>query len=88
MSGAVILDPVTSYLGKVDSHKNAEVRAVLDPVGEMAARMRVAVIANNHLQQGVAGAQTAGLSAALRSSTKPAPPTSSSLMKTIKPEGS
>ena len=48
---AVILDPVTSYLGKVDSHKNADVRAVLDPLGEMAARMRVAVIANNHFSK-------------------------------------
>jgi putative DNA primase/helicase len=49
---AVILDPVTSYLGKVDSHKNADVRAVLDPLGEMAARMRVAVVCNNHLNKG------------------------------------
>jgi hypothetical protein len=37
---AVIFDPVTSYLGKVDSHKNADVRAVLDPPGEMAARIK------------------------------------------------
>jgi putative DNA primase/helicase len=48
---AVILDPVTSYLGKVDSHKNADVRAVLEPLGEMAARMRVAVICNNHFSK-------------------------------------
>jgi putative DNA primase/helicase len=48
---AIILDPVTSYLGKVDSHKNADVRAVLDPLGEMAARMRVAVICNNHFSK-------------------------------------
>jgi putative DNA primase/helicase len=49
---AVILDPITSYLGRVDSHKNADVRAVLDPLGEMAARMKVAVIANNHFNKG------------------------------------
>jgi putative DNA primase/helicase len=48
---AVIFDPVTSYLGKVDSHKNADVRAVLDPLAEMAARMRVAVICNNHFSK-------------------------------------
>ena len=42
----VIIDPVTSYLGKVDSHKNAEVRTVLEPLGELAARCRVAIICN------------------------------------------
>src|SRR5262249_18890811 len=48
----VILDPVTSFLGKIDSHKNADVRSVLDPLAEMADRMRVAVICNNHLSKG------------------------------------
>jgi AAA domain len=47
----VIIDPVSSYLGKVDSHKNADVRAVLEPLAEMAARMRVAVICNNHFSK-------------------------------------
>lgn len=49
---AVILDPVSSYLGKVDSHKNADVRAMLDPLGEMAARLKVSVICNNHFSKG------------------------------------
>jgi putative DNA primase/helicase len=48
----IIIDPVSSYLGKVDSHKNADVRAVLEPLGEMAARMRVAIICNNHFSKG------------------------------------
>jgi putative DNA primase/helicase len=48
----VIIDPVSSYLGKVDSHKNADVRSVLEPLGEMAARLRVAVICNNHFSKG------------------------------------
>ncbi len=48
----IIIDPVSSYLGPVDSHKNADVRAVLEPLGEMAARMRVAVICNNHFSKG------------------------------------
>jgi AAA domain len=47
----VVIDPVSSYLGRVDSHRNAEVRAVLEPLGEMAARMRVAVICNNHFSK-------------------------------------
>ena len=37
---------------EVDSHKNADVRAVLEPLGEMAARMRVAIICNNHFSKG------------------------------------
>ena len=48
----VIIDPVSSYLGKVDSHKNADVRSVLEPLGEMASRLRVAVICNNHFSKG------------------------------------
>jgi putative DNA primase/helicase len=38
----VIIDPVSSYLGKADSHNNSEVRGVLEPLSEMAERMRVA----------------------------------------------
>ncbi|MDO8398911.1 MAG: AAA family ATPase [Bradyrhizobium sp.] len=48
----VILDPITSYLGTVDSHKNADVRGVLDPLNDFASRTRVAVIANNHFSKG------------------------------------
>lgn len=48
----VIIDPVSSYLGKIDSHKNADVRSVLEPLGEMAARLRVAIICNNHFSKG------------------------------------
>jgi putative DNA primase/helicase len=48
----VIIDPISSYLGKVDSHKNADVRSVLEPLGEMAGRLRVAVICNNHFSKG------------------------------------
>jgi putative DNA primase/helicase len=48
----IIIDPVSCYLGQVDSHKNSDVRAVLEPLGEMAARMRVAIICNNHFSKG------------------------------------
>jgi hypothetical protein len=54
----VIIDPISSYLGKVDSHKNAEVRSVLEPLGEMASRMRVAVVCNNHFSKGGGGANS------------------------------
>lgn len=48
---AAFADPVTSYLGKVDSHKNAEVRAVLDALAEFASRREVSVICNNHFSK-------------------------------------
>ena len=41
----VIVDPISAYLGKTKSHENAEVRAVLAPLGELAARHGVAVVA-------------------------------------------
>jgi putative DNA primase/helicase len=48
----VIIDPISSYLGKADSHKNSDVRGVLEPVGEMAARLRVAVVSVTHKSKG------------------------------------
>jgi putative DNA primase/helicase len=51
----VIIDPITSYLGNVDSHKNAELRSVLEPLGKMAARQRATVIANTHLSKASGG---------------------------------
>jgi integrase len=49
----VIIDPVSSYLGKTDSHKNADVRGTLEPLGDMASRLRVAVISITHFSRGV-----------------------------------
>src|SRR5262249_18103468 len=51
----VIIDPITSYLGKVDSHKNAELRSGLEPLGRMAAKQHVTVIANTHLSKAAGG---------------------------------
>ena len=48
----VIFDPISSYLGKIDSHNNSDVRSVLDPLGEFAGRLRVAVVCNNHFSKG------------------------------------
>jgi putative DNA primase/helicase len=51
----VIIDPITSYLGKVDSHKNADIRSVLEPLGKMAAKRHVTIIANTHLSKAAVG---------------------------------
>jgi AAA domain len=47
----VVIDPVSSYLGKVDSHKNSEVRGVLEPLSDMADSMRVAVLSITHFSK-------------------------------------
>jgi RecA-family ATPase len=54
----VVIDTVNSYLGKTDSHKNAEVRAVLDPLSKMAERMRVAVLSITHFSKGGSNSTT------------------------------
>jgi hypothetical protein len=49
--GLLIIDPVTAYLGNVDSHRNAAVRAVLGPLATMSARVRIATICNTHFSK-------------------------------------
>ena len=48
----VVIDPISAYLGGTDSHKNADVRGLLMPLSELAARHGVALIAVNHLRKG------------------------------------
>ena len=48
----VVIDPITAYLGKTDSHRNAEIRALLAPLSELAARCGVALVAVTHLRKG------------------------------------
>jgi putative DNA primase/helicase len=47
----VIIDPITAYLGDTDSHHNAEVRAVLAPLAELAAQHMAAILAISHLRK-------------------------------------
>ncbi len=48
----VIIDPISAYLGGADSHRNAEIRGLLAPLADLAARHGVAVVAVTHLRKG------------------------------------
>jgi hypothetical protein len=52
----LIVDPLTSYLGKADSHKNAEVRAVLGPLCQLASEHDLTIIGISHFNKGKEGA--------------------------------
>ncbi|MCH8164052.1 MAG: AAA family ATPase [Planctomycetes bacterium] len=51
----VVVDPITAYLGKIDSHKNADIRGLLAPLAEMAGRLGVAIVAVSHLNKSGTG---------------------------------
>ena len=49
---SIIIDPLSAYLGKgIDSHKDPEVRAVLEPVSNMADRLRTAIVSISHFNK-------------------------------------
>jgi hypothetical protein len=52
----VIIDPAGSFVGraKVDDHKNAELRALLDPLSEKAAQHEVCILIITHLNKAAA----------------------------------
>ena len=47
----ITIDPISAYLGKTDSHKNSEVRGVLEPLQKMAERTGVAVVSVTHFSK-------------------------------------
>jgi len=49
--GLIIIDPISAYLGKTDSHNNSEVRGVLAPLARMAADRNVAILCVSHLNK-------------------------------------
>ena len=51
----VVIDPITAYLGETDSHKNADIRALLSPLGELAARHNSSIVCISHLSKGGSG---------------------------------
>lgn len=51
----VVIDPISAYCGNLDSHKNTDVRGILAPLSELAAELRVAVVAVSHLNKSTGG---------------------------------
>jgi hypothetical protein len=47
----IVIDPISAYCGQTDSHKNAEVRALLAPLAHLAGRSHAAVVAVTHLNK-------------------------------------
>lgn len=48
----VVVDPLSAYLGNIDSHSNAEVRALLAPMCELASEEGFALVVVSHLNKG------------------------------------
>ena len=48
----IIFDPVSAYMGKTDSHNNAEVRSVLDPLATLAQDHSISILLVSHLNKG------------------------------------
>lgn len=47
----VIIDPISAYLGEINTNSNSEVRAVLGPLCDLAARQQCTVVTVNHLNK-------------------------------------
>jgi putative DNA primase/helicase len=52
----LVVDPVSAYMGHIDTHRDAEVRRVLSPLSEFAARRRISVVGVMHLKKSEAAA--------------------------------
>lgn len=51
----IIVDPISAYMGGSDGNGNVETREVLEPLADMANRLRIAVVAVTHLNKGGSG---------------------------------
>jgi putative DNA primase/helicase len=56
---AIVIDPVTAYLGGSDSYKTSAMRELLAPLAKLASEHGVAVLAVTHLNKGGSGSANA-----------------------------
>ena len=54
----VVIDPLTAYVGRLDSSRQSTVRALLQPIAAFAARHDAAVLGITHLNKAGSGAMT------------------------------
>ena len=47
----IVIDPISAYLGRSDSYKNAEMRALLTPLAELAEKLQIGVLVITHLNK-------------------------------------
>ena len=47
----VVIDPISAYLGKIDSNKNTDVRATLAPLASLAEELNISVLCISHLNK-------------------------------------
>jgi len=57
----IIIDPVTSYMGKLDGRQNTQVRDVLQPVGQLPHDASVAICSVTHFSKSAPSASTKAL---------------------------
>lgn len=50
----ICIDPLTAYLGKINSHRSSEVRGILAPLAGLAEKYKVAIVAITHLNKNTA----------------------------------
>jgi hypothetical protein len=50
----IVIDPISAYLGRLDSHNNSDVRSALAPLQNLAAEIGAAVVLVSHLNKGAA----------------------------------
>lgn len=57
----IVVDPISAYMAGADGNGNTETREILEPIAEMADRLRVAVVCITHLNKGSSGGKQSAL---------------------------